>query len=44
MTDEQYREVTENVDLVINVAATVDFNEPLKDAISINVIGGMNNL
>ena len=36
--------IIDNVNVTINVAATIDFDMPLKDSIPINIGGAMNNL
>lgn len=39
LSPEDYKELTENLHVMINCAASVDFNATLKDAIDINVYG-----
>ena len=39
LSEEDFKELTENLHVMINCAASVDFNAPLKDAIDINVFG-----
>lgn len=39
MTDEIYKELQDNVNIIYHVAATIKFNAPLNTAININVVG-----
>lgn len=44
MKPKDRQELIENLDIMINVAATIEFTMPLKDSIPINVHGAYNNL
>ena len=39
MSSEMRKQIVENVNVIINCAASVNFNEPLRDAIEINYNG-----
>ena len=44
ISDEDHKMINENVDIFINSAASVNFDDPLKDALNINYFGSQRML